>query len=184
MSIKELLKGDKVRLTAFREEDFSIIEKWYGESGFSRHYDFMPAVPRTAGQLKEMIESSSNSSDQCIFAIRENEGGSLIGICGFESIVWNNGTARLYIGLGDKEHRGKGYASEAIRQLVDFGFSELNLHCIQLSVIAYNSSAINLYEKVGFVREGTVREFVFRDSKRHDLYMYGLLRKEWEDAEN
>jgi RimJ/RimL family protein N-acetyltransferase len=184
MSIKELLKGEKVRLTAFHEDDFSIIEKWYGESGFSRHYDFMPALPRTAGQLKEMIESSSDAHDQCIFAIKENEGGGLIGICGFESIVWNNGTARLYIGLGDKEHRGKGYASEAIRQLVDFGFMELNLHCIQLSVIEYNSSAIKLYERAGFVREGTVREFVCRDSKRFDLYMYGLLRKEWENAEN
>jgi RimJ/RimL family protein N-acetyltransferase len=179
MGVKELLKGEKVRLTAFSEEDFSVIEKWYGDSGFLRHYDFMPAVPRTSGQIKGFIESSSNASDQCVFAIRENVGGALIGICGFESIVWNNGSAKLYIGLGDSEHRGRGFASEALRLLVDFGFVELNLHCIQLNVISYNSAAINLYEKVGFVREGVVREFIFRDSKRHDLYMYGILRREW-----
>jgi RimJ/RimL family protein N-acetyltransferase len=180
MSVKELLKGDKVRLTAFHEEDFSVVEKWYGDSGFMRHYDFMPAIPRTDQQLKEIIESSSNAADQCVFAIKENVGGTIIGICGFESIAWNNGTARLYIGLGDSEHRGRGFASEALRLLVDFGFMELNFHCIQLSVISYNSAAINLYEKVGFVREGIVREFVSRDSKRHDLYMYGMLRGEWE----
>jgi RimJ/RimL family protein N-acetyltransferase len=180
MSVKELLKGDKVRLTAVRDEDFGVVEKWYGDSGFMRHYDFMPAIPKTGQQLKEIIESSSNAADQCVFAIKENVGDTIIGICGFESIVWNNGTARLYIGLGDSEHRGRGFASEALRLLVDFGFMELNFHCIHLSVIAYNSAAINLYEKVGFVREGIVREFVFRDSKRHDLYMYGMLRGEWE----
>ena len=46
-------------------------------------------------------------------------------------------------------------------------------------MIAYNERAIKLYEKLGFTREGTLREFIFRDGNRYDMYLYGLLRHEW-----
>ncbi|MHC1720606.1 MAG: GNAT family N-acetyltransferase [Clostridiaceae bacterium] len=181
MSIKELLKGEKVRLTAFSEEDFETLKSWFADPEFSRYYDYMPAVPKSVAQLKAMIAAIEESRDNYVFAIRENDGGKLIGICGYEDIVWNNQTARIYIGLGNQEHRGRGFASEALRLAIDFGFMELNLHYIYLTVISYNRSAINLYERVGFSREGANREFILRDSQRYDLYIYGLLRREWKE---
>ena len=51
---------------------------------------------------------------------------------------------------------------------------------MQLTVFAYNERAIALYEKLGFVREGVYREFLARDGVRYDMYLYGLLRREWE----
>jgi RimJ/RimL family protein N-acetyltransferase len=63
--------------------------------------------------------------------------------------------------------------------VIHYAFDELNLHRLQLSVIAYNARAIAMYEKLGFVREGNYREFVERDGARHDLLLYGLLRPEW-----
>ncbi len=43
----------------------------------------------------------------------------------------------------------------------------------------YNERAIALYEKLGFRREGVYREFLSRDGQRYDMYLYGLLRREW-----
>ena len=64
--------------------------------------------------------------------------------------------------------------------LLDPAFGELNLHRVQLTVFAYNERAIALYEKLGFVREGVYREFMACDGVRYDMYLYGLLRREWE----
>ena len=61
-----------------------------------------------------------------------------------------------------------------------FAFDELNLHRVQLTVFSYNERAIALYEKLGFQREGVYREHLQRDGRRYDMYLYGLLRHEWE----
>lgn len=65
--------------------------------------------------------------------------------------------------------------------LLDYGFNELNFYRIQLNVISYNENAIKLYEGLGFVKEGSYRDFIFRDGKRHDMYLYGLLKQEWSE---
>ncbi|WP_291634364.1 GNAT family protein, partial [Clostridium sp.] len=80
-------------------------------------------------------------------------------------------------------NRGRGYAKEALRLTIDFGFEELNLHRIELTVLEYNEPAIKLYERLGFKREGVYREFIHRDGKRYDMYLYGMLRPEWDSMQ-
>lgn len=179
MMLKELLKGERVRLTAFLDNDITSLKSWYGEAEFLRYYDYAPSFPKSEKQLTEMIAKIRGSNNEYIFTIRNIEGDELIGVCGFENILWNNGTGTVYIGLGNREYRGKGFAMEALKLLLDFAFMELNLYKVQLSVIGYNKAAISLYEKIGFIKEGTLREFVCRDNKRFDLFYYGLLRREW-----
>lgn len=55
----------------------------------------------------------------------------------------------------------------------------MQLHKIQLMVLPFNKAGVALYEKVGFLREGLLRQMVLRDGQRHDLFSYGLLREEW-----
>jgi len=64
--------------------------------------------------------------------------------------------------------------------LIGYGFRELGLYRITLSVFSYNTRAIRSYEKVGFVREQVQRAALFRDGERYDMYIMGLLRPEWE----
>ena len=83
------------------------------------------------------------------------------------------------MGIGNREQWGKGYGREAMDLVLKYGFDELNLHRIQLTVFEYNERAIALYEKLGFRREGVFREFMQREGQRYDMYLYGLLRREW-----
>ena len=83
--------------------------------------------------------------------------------------------------LKDLAGEGLAVSEEQIRKAVRFGFHELNLHRIQLTVFSYNERAVALYEKLGFTREGVYREHLQRDGQRHDMYLYGLLRREWEE---
>ncbi|WP_102399772.1 GNAT family N-acetyltransferase [Haloimpatiens massiliensis] len=177
---KNLLKGRNIRLTSVKESDLQIFEQWYNDLSFLRVYDTVAAFPRNEEELKYVIKKVTQSNDSFIFAVRDIENDKFIGVTGFENIQWNNGVAVIYIGIGDDEYRGKGIGKEALALTMNFGFQELNLHRIQLNVLSYNKPAINLYEKLGFKREGTYREFVHRDGKRDDMYLYGILRYEWE----
>jgi RimJ/RimL family protein N-acetyltransferase len=63
--------------------------------------------------------------------------------------------------------------------MLDFAFRELNLHRVQLTVFAYNTAALALYEKLGFTREGIHREALHREGQRYDMILFGILRREW-----
>lgn len=58
---------------------------------------------------------------------------------------------------------------------------ELNLHRVCLTVFSYNQAARTLYERLGFQHEGLYREQTMRDGQRHDMLLYGLLRREWQE---
>jgi RimJ/RimL family protein N-acetyltransferase len=177
--MNNLLVSEDIKLSSIKEQDFDIILEWFDDYEFLTYFDMLPAVPQTKEQVNEMLDYFIKSKDKVIFAIRHRVSNKIIGITGLDEIQWNNGTATLFIGIGDKEHTGKGLGKEALKMLIDFGFYEFNLHRIQLSVIAYNERAIRLYEGLGFVREGSYREFVNRGGNRVDLCLYGLLKHEW-----
>lgn len=179
MLINRLLVGEKIRLSSLKEEHLSTFEAWYNDTGFLRLYDVVAAFPKSKLQLQEMLLDTQNLSDKYIFAVKTIEEDKFIGVTGFENILWNNGTAVIYIGIGDNTFRGQGLGKEALALTMEFGFQELNLHRIQLTVLSYNKPAIALYEKVGFKKEGVYREFIHRDGKRYDMYLYGILRHEW-----
>lgn len=149
INLKSLLKGERIRLTVLNEKDMIIMEKWYNDMDFLRSYDMTIAFPKSSVQLCEMLNEKRKSNNSYIFAIRTLEDDKFIGIAGFENILWNNGTAVVFIGIGDESNKGKGYGEETMKMVLDFGFYELNLHRIQLDVLSYNTPAIKLYEKLG-----------------------------------
>ena len=180
--MKNLLVGKKVNLTSINEEDMPEIQKWHNDVSFMRNYDIVSATPKNIEDVLETINDIRKCNTAYIFAVKILDSQKIIGVTGFESISWNNGTALIYIGLGESENRGLGYGKEALKLTIDFGFEELNFHRIYLTVLEYNEPAIKLYEKLGFKREGVYREFIHRDGRRYDMYLYGLLRPEWQQT--
>jgi RimJ/RimL family protein N-acetyltransferase len=177
--LRTLLLGKRIHLTSIMDKDIEIIENWYNDTYFLRFYDTISAFPHTRNQINTILDETRKSNDEYEFAIRDIESNDILGLCGFNDIQWNNSTAVVYIGIGNKECVNKGIGREALNLLLEFGFYELNLYRLQLNVIEYNEKAIKLYEKTGFKREGVYREFINRDGRRFDMYLYGLLRTEW-----
>lgn len=164
-------------LSKIRKEDMEYIYKWFSDAKFLKYYDYYPPVPLNKHEVDKMFNDYENSNKSRVFAIRKDS--IIIGVAGFDDIIEENQVATLFIGLGYESERGKGYGSEAMKLLLEYGFSELDFYRIQLNVLEFNLSAIALYEKFGFKKEGIFREFVLRDGKRYNLLLYGLLRKEW-----
>jgi RimJ/RimL family protein N-acetyltransferase len=173
------LAGENVRLTGLRASDVSAILAWREDTRFLRLWNSDPLVGRSEAKILEWIDEANRPTTGMAFAIRLHQEEDLIGIVGLDEIEWPNRVASLGIGIGDPDHWGKRYGTDATRLMIDYAFNELNLHRLQLTVFEFNARAIALYEKMGFRKEGTFRQFMERDNKRYDMLLYGLLRSEW-----
>lgn len=79
----------------------------------------------------------------------------------------------------DAAYTGRGYGTEATRLMLDYGFGILNLHRIELLVFRFNTRAIHVYEKLGFVQEGTKRQSWYYDHAWHDTILMSMLEDEY-----
>ena len=79
--------------------------------------------------------------------------------------------------IGEKDLHGKGFGADAVRTLCRFGFSEMNLRKIKAAVFDFNVPALRCYEKCGFVREGVLKQEMFRDGAYHDVILMALFRQ-------
>jgi RimJ/RimL family protein N-acetyltransferase len=77
------------------------------------------------------------------------------------------------------EARGRGIGTEAVRQLVEFGFVRRNLRRIHLQAIESNAGALRSYEKAGFVVEGRLREHAWVRGRYEDIVLMAILRSEY-----
>ena len=105
--------------------------------------------------------------------------GHSIGYCGFSNISGHNRSAEYFILIGDDEYWGKGIGTQAGSLVMEYGFDVLKLHRIWLTVSDCNQRAIRSYEKLGFQKEGKMREACHRYGAYHDKIVMGLLHREW-----
>ncbi|PLS18011.1 GNAT family N-acetyltransferase [Bacillus sp. M6-12] len=173
-----LFYGDRIKLSASREEDAAIMVKWGEDTEYLRNVDTEIAFPKN----KEEFEAEGKAAPNvAYFRLRTIKDDQLIGFAAIHSIEWNNRAGLLAMGIGDSSNRNKGYGSEALRLILRYAFNELNLDRVGLEVIEYNKGGIRAYEKAGFQQEGRKRSVVYRDGKRYDIIVMGVLRPEWED---
>lgn len=112
------------------------------------------------------------------YVFRIEKGGILIGEIRLQRIKWINCKAEISLYFA-KPHRSKGFGKEAWTALVNFAFSRLNLHRLEAEVFEYNEAGKRLFESVGFIEEGRLREARFSNGKYFDIICYGLLKSEF-----
>lgn len=177
---RDLFRGKLVRLAAPAVGDAETLARWTEDDGYLRSMDTDYARPVSAQELSKRLNREAPHPNVFEFHLRTLEDDRLIGFVALHSIEWNNQAALLAIGIGEPAYRGRGYGTDALFLVLQYGFEELNLHRVGLSVIANNARAIRSYEKIGFRREGALRGAVSRDGSRHDVLLMGMLKDEWD----
>ena len=105
--------------------------------------------------------------------------GEIAGNIGLYHFDHQNKIAAIGYWLG-KEFQGKGLITEACREIIRFGFMEFNLNRIELKCGTGNVKSQAIPERLGFTKEGILRQAELVNGKFHDLYLYSLLKPEWE----
>lgn len=180
MNPSNLLRGNRVRLTALTADDLPVLTRWYEDAEFLRFFDSRPAFPKAQPELARWLEELQKAKNTFTFGIRSLDGDELFGYLELDEVDWQHSVCGLGIGIGERVLWGQGYGFEASQLALEFAFHELNLHRVQVTVFSYNRRSQALFEKLGFQREGVFREFLERDGQRHDMILYGLLRQEWQ----
>lgn len=172
-----IFTGKLLRLTPPQPDDQDLFAQWSYDDEYSRLLDDDPVRPQTPATYG--FFNDATKGDDYYFHLRTLEDNQMIGFVVLFNLKWRNQTAMMAIGIGPSDYRGKGYGRDALNLILSYGFSELGLHRIGLTVMDYNTQAIKAYERVGFVREGAQRQAVYREGQRHDLVQFGILREEW-----
>jgi RimJ/RimL family protein N-acetyltransferase len=179
--MKDIYRGTLVRLCGESPEVMArAFVQWDRDTEMHRLADSDPAQLWSEKKLKEFIEKDGEKNDRAFrFAIRTLAEDKLIGAVSLWVNSWTHGDTWLGIIVGDREHWGKGFGTDAMRLIVQYGFIELNLRRITLGLHSYNPRALKSYQKVGFQLEGRTRGEGLRDGVRFDGLYMGILREEW-----
>lgn len=103
----------------------------------------------------------------------------LVGMCTLFAIMMQCRRAEIGYALSSA-HWGQGYMHEALAALLDFGFTELDLHRVEADVDPRNVASTRALERLGFQLEGHLRERWIVEGEVSDTGFYGLLRREWQ----
>jgi RimJ/RimL family protein N-acetyltransferase len=158
--------------------DAPIYMQWFNDPDVTRFV--LIALPYTLPAEEEVLRDfCQQKPDHLVLGIRLKDTMQLIGNCSLFRIDSIHRCATLGIVIGDKQQWSKGYGTEATQMLVDVGFRTLNLNRIDLDVHDFNARAIQCYEKIGFVKEGELRQAVWMGDRYYNTVRMGILRDEW-----
>jgi RimJ/RimL family protein N-acetyltransferase len=136
----------------------------------------------TRPQIKEFVEKElvGDKPEVFFFMIRSLDDDRVIGEIGLDEVDWVHGETFVGISIGERDLWGKGYGTDAMRIVLRYAFTELNLERVTLTVFEYNPRAMRSYEKAGFTVEGRLKKMLLRGGRRWDEFFMGILRREWE----
>ena len=172
------LMGDRIYLSPRNNEDIEKFTEWLNDFETTDYIGRSAYIMTLEGEKQYLEENLNKNYNFFIITLNEDK---LIGTVGIENIDHLNKRGTLGIFIGDVEEREKGYGTEAINLILDYGFNYLNLNNIKLDVVEFNERAIACYKKCGFKECGRRRKSEFIDGKYYDRISMDILKEEFTD---
>ena len=162
-----------VSIRKFEKRDIPNKIKWINDPANNAflHYD----IPLEIGKTEVWFEKNKDLTDRYDAVIEAD--GTPVGLIGLLSIDHTNKKAEYYVTLGEREFLGRGIAGRASRLLLEYAFAELSLNRVYLYTEVDNTAAIKSYERIGFRREGLLKNDLFSKGRFVDRYVYGITKK-------
>jgi RimJ/RimL family protein N-acetyltransferase len=176
----------KIELEPFTKSDIRTLINWVDSpelllqcaSGFSYPLD----GEQVERHLAHASETLGTTRELRIFKAVDVESHKSVGHIELARINRENGSARVVrVLVGPRELRGRGTGTQMMREILRIGFLELGLHRIDLFVFDFNQNAIACYERVGFRKEGLLRQTLRVGDQYWNVYLMSILEPEWQE---
>jgi RimJ/RimL family protein N-acetyltransferase len=173
------LHTDRLRLRPFASADADALFALHSSAHVLRYWDAPPWNERSrADRFIAVCRRLAEEGIGARLAIDRVRDGAFIGWCGLAR--WNPEYRSASMGYClDDAAWGQGYATEAARAVLQWAFDTLDLNRVQAETDTRNAASARVLEKLGFVREGTLREDCVVNGEVSDSWVYGLLRRQW-----
>lgn len=170
----------RLTLRALAPDDAPALFAVFGDPEVCRYWS-RPALPDLAAAVALQEEIARHFDARTLFqwGIAERDTGEIVGTCTLASLSAEHRRAEIGYALA-RSRWGRGYAAEALDALARFAFQTLGLHRLEADVDPRNARSIRALERLGFVREGHLRECYVLNGEVQDALLYGLLRREWQ----
>ena len=170
---------ENIRLRALTITDLPLTLKWHNQTDIIEMYAGNPFPVNEEMERKWYEKILTSNFPVTVFGIELIENNKLIGLTILRDINLINRSAETAIYIGDQNERSKGYSKEALKLTLNFAFNNLGLHRVFLSVREDNVAALGLYEKLGFIREGILRDSIYKNGKYLSLIIMSILEEEF-----
>jgi RimJ/RimL family protein N-acetyltransferase len=176
-----ILSSGHVYLRPFERADAETYRRWRADAEPMALAGWHERAPMSLAQVEARIDrlTEEQGRDQYTFLICLAADDRPIGEVMLVDIDRTHGSSQLGIFIGEVAEWGRGYGTDAISAIVEFGFAELRLERIWLNVWTENPRARRAYEKAGFVHEGTIRHDRYEHGEHTSGDLMSILRDEW-----
>ncbi len=174
------IRAQRVTLRELRDTDVASLFAIFSDPEVMRYWSSVPLTDvEEARQMVVDIRCDFETKKFFKWGVARNEDDHVIGTCTLFNVFLENYRAEIGYALG-REFWGNGFMTEALKSLIEYSFQNLNLHRLEADVDPRNDASIKTLERLGFRREGHLRERWHVGGEIQDALFYGLLRREWE----
>jgi len=175
-----MVKGKLIGLVAIEREDLKQLRDWRNNTEFRKY--FREYCELSMANQEEWFEKKVlKDPTTMMLSVRRLSDNELIGVCGFVYINWvhRHADLSLYIGWNNEYIDEVGYAEETTRELLRYGFHELALNKVWTEIYEFDNKKKKLYDKIGFIQDGLLRQNYFYDGKWWDSRILSILNNEF-----
>lgn len=164
-----------VSIRKFEKRDIPNKVKWINDPANNAflHYD----LPLEIGKTEAWFEKNKDRTDRYDAVIEVD--GTPVGLIGLLSVDNINKKAEYYVALGEREYLGTGVAGRALSMMIEYAFTEMGLNRIYFYTEVDNVAAAKSCERMGFRREGLLKNDLFSKGRFVDRYVYGITKKDF-----
>jgi len=175
-----MITGKRVRLRAISKDDLPQFVVWMNDPDVFRNTSmFAPLSLEQEEQWYRDTLTHPVEEQPLAIEVMTDAGWQMVGDVGLMNLDQRIRSAEIGIFIGDKPCWDKGYGTETLQLILDFGFGSVNLNRIYLRVFETNPRGVHCYEKVGFQHEGRMRQAYYLDGKYIDVLLMSILKSEW-----
>ena len=160
-----------IKLRPLGSRDLGHIMTWVNDPEVVKNFQNFDKKFSRQDEIKYVNKILKSRSD---FAFSVFDGPDYIGQCGIHQISWQNKLGRISL-IIKREHWNKGYAQRILPLLVKYAFKKLKLHKVWLMYWKENTKAGHLYSKLGFKKEGVLKDEYFWRGKYHDIIRMAMI---------
>ncbi|TFG32189.1 N-acetyltransferase [Candidatus Thorarchaeota archaeon] len=173
-----MIDGKKIRLVLLEDHHLDDIMRGWNNPVMRKFLGGF--IPNTKEAEREWIQSAQlqmKNRSSYYFVIEDVSTSRFIGTVSLNAIDWLSKSSGMGIAIHDPQDWEKGYGTEAMQLVIDFGWQHLNLRRIELSVYSFNPRARYVYEKLGFKEWGVAHKKFFVDGEYHDAHYMEIFRE-------
>jgi RimJ/RimL family protein N-acetyltransferase len=171
-----LLQGKLVILRGVEKEDIDRIREWLTDPDLLHLLGARPIPINNvdAEKLPELFRLREGR----VLAITTRD-KMLVGLIAVGNFHEFNRTAQVLVLVGDRGEWGRGYGTDALRMVTKFAFDDLNLNSLEAHIPEFNGRAMRAFEKVGYQKEGQLRQRLFLRGRYWDILVASAVRETW-----